>query len=1564
MSDAATEPPIVDAVLAALGPDETLARAVAPAVTAAAIPADLDVYGAAGFAEAVRIAASHLATPRRAGAGPSIRLADLTLRRGETRRELTVLQVVNDDMPFLLDSTLAELDHQGRAVRFVVHPVLVAERDAEGHGKAFVPAVGADRTREPRESLIHIHLDRIDSAEEREALAEALEAVYRDARRAVADWPAMLERLRGAVDDYRASPPPLPKAEVDEAVVLLEWLEAGHFTLLGMREYRIRDAEAPMELVPGSARGILTDPSLNVLRRGSELVMVTPEIRAFLNAPVPLIVTKASVRSRVHRRVHLDYVGVKLFEDGRLAGELVLVGLFTATAYTQSVVHVPFLRRKVARVLEKAGFDPSGHSGRALMNVLENYPRDEILQLDDDTLLRFAREILGIYERPRVKALARLDPYERFVSVLVFVPKDRYDTEVRHRVGRLLAGLYGGRVSASYPAHPEGPLARTHYIIGRDRGGIVGPSPEALDDAVGAVVRTWADALRDALDRTVGGPRGRALAARYETAFSGGYQEAFSADRAIADIRTIEGLSEERPRAVRFGRREGDEGRIDLAIFTRGEALPLSLRVPLLESMGLRVLNERTYGIVPAGPGAADRIRHYDMLLERAAGGTVDVEEAAPRLQATLEALLDGRAAADGYNALTLEAGLDWRDVDLLRALSRYLIQIRVPFSHDYMAATLVRHAPIAAMIAGLFKARFDPAAEGDRAGVQHRWAGEIRTALDGVSGLDDDRILRHFLNLVEAAERTNVFRRGPEGGAPEIIAIKFASRAVDGMPLPKPLHEIFVYGRKVEGVHLRFGPVARGGLRWSDRKEDYRTEVLSLVKAQQVKNAVIVPAGAKGGFFPKELPPPSDRQAYMAEGIAAYRAFVGALLELTDDLAEGGTVPPVDVVRHDGDDPYLVVAADKGTATFSDIANGLSLERGFWLGDAFASGGSNGYDHKGMGITARGAWEAVKRHFGEADVDVQTMPVTVVGVGDMSGDVFGNGMLLSKAIRLVAAFDHRDIFIDPDPADPAACWAERKRLFDLPRSSWADYDRALISRGGGVWSRALKTVPLSPEMRALLDLEAEEATPQEVISAILRARADLLFFGGIGTYVRASDETDAQAGDRANDGVRIPAAQLRVRVVGEGANLGMTQRGRIEAAERGIRLNTDAIDNSAGVNTSDVEVNIKIALARPERDGRLEPDARKALLAAMTDEVAALVLSNNRRQTLALSLAERRGAALMPDLVRSMRALEASGRLDRAVEFLPDDARLAAREQAGRGFTRPELAVLLAYEKMALKDALIAGSVPDDPFFASELRDYFPTTLFERFPEAVREHRLRRHIVATRLANLVVDRGGLGFVTAVEGMTGAEPTETAAAFAAAWSLFGMERRVEAVDADARRSGAEKLALHETLARFVGDRTVRLVRAGGAGASPLEALVARFRPAVASLFDGPVDGDPAAGLDELAHALDAAILAEDTGVDAATAFRGFMEAGRESGLERIVAAGRSLHPSDRFERLAVHQAVARLESVWRRIAAARLGGADGETARAAARLVEGAASGAMTQARLTVLAAALEERLG
>ncbi len=1571
MQDGNGKRAIIGAVQALLeGPEP--AAALAECVFADANPHDLDCYAPAALAECARIAARHLSCPREGGA--DIRLVDLRAEVDGRRRELTVLQVVNDDMPFLLDSTLAELSERGLSVRFVVHPVLAVARDAAGGLLRFAKAHGPRGSGEKRESLIQIHIDRMDEAAAREGLVAALAAVYRDVARAVNDWPAMRERVTAAIEAYRFSPPPLPADEIEEARVLLSWLEEGNFTLLGVRDYRIPAGEESADPIAGSGLGILADPEVKVLKRGGEMVTITPEIRAFLAEPVPLIVTKASVRSRVHRRAYLDYVGVKLFDAaGALSGELVLVGLFTATAYTETVGAIPFIRRKVARVVAMAEYDPASHSGRALLNVLENYPRDELFQVDEATLLRFALDILAVYDRPRVKALARTDRYGRFVSILVFVPKDRYDTDTRIRIGNLLAALYGGRLSAAYPAYPDGPLARTHFIVGRDGGDVPELAPAALDEAVATVVRTWADNLREALDERLGGARGRALAARYADAFSAAYREGFSPAKAIADIGVIERLAAERPRAVRFDRREGDVARVNLEVFARGFPLPLSVRVPLLESMGLRVLDERTHRIVPAGAKEEERVWLHDMLLERAAGGFIDVDVCGDRLETALMALLGGHAAPDGYNALTLEAGLGWRDVQLLRALSRYLLQIRVPFSHDYMAATLVKHPALAAKTVALFYARFDPREE-DRTGRVAALGAEIETALDAVASLDEDRILRHFVDVVEAAERTSFFRLGANGLPTETLAIKIASRAVEGMPSPKPLHEIFVYGRKVEGVHLRFGPVARGGLRWSDRKEDYRTEVLGLVKAQQVKNAVIVPVGAKGGFIPKELPSPTDRQAYMAEGIAAYREFVGALLDVTDDLRGGEIVPPLEVVRHDGDDPYLVVAADKGTATFSDIANGLAVERGFWLGDAFASGGSNGYDHKGMGITARGAWEAVKRHFREIDVDVQTAPVTVAGVGDMSGDVFGNGMLLSPSIRLVAAFDHRDIFIDPNP-DPTLSLAERRRLFALPRSSWADYDATLISAGGGVWSRNLKSIPLSAEIRALLDLDAEDATPQEIMTAILSARVDLLWFGGIGTYIRASTETDAQAGDRANDAIRISGAQVRATVIGEGANLGVTQRGRIEAALRGIRLNTDAIDNSAGVNTSDVEVNIKIALAVPTADGRLDEDARKALLATMTDEVAGLVLANNRRQTLALSLAERRGREAMPDLLRSLRALEAAGRLDRSVEFLPDDVQLAEREKRGLSLTRPELAVLLAYEKLALKDALVASTVPDDAFFTREIEAYFPRGIVARFPDAVRSHRLRRNIVATRLANLVVDRGGIGFITAMESSTGVDAAGATASLAAVWSLFGMADRFKAVDElGSIVSGSDQLAFYDVLRRFVGARAAWLARMSGAGTT-VEAVIARFAPAVAQLAVGattdappPVPGTPDAAaqsfaeLKTLADALDVTLVAERTSGSLTEAAEAFRIAGSETGLARVAEAGQALVPADRFERMAAEGALARIAEARRTLAAARISGGDGVLTSMIAALVQDVASGPITQARLTVLADAVSVR--
>ncbi len=1512
-------------------------------------PEDLAAYSPGALADLAGAAFEHLKAPR-AGRGPDLRLVDLEVERDGRRRDVTVLEVVNDNMPFLLDSTLAEIVDQDYEPILVAHPILAVERDPAGGLVRLVgEATAASAQAVTRESFIHIHLDRIDDPEARERLIEGLRRVYADVALAVGDWASMRARVADAIERYRRDPPPLPEDEIAEAIAFLEWMAQDNFTFLGVREYRLPQGDAAADPVEGSGLGLLRDPSMRVLRRGKDLVVMSPEVRAFLAKPWALIITKANVKSRVHRRAHLDYVGVKLFaRDGTLEGELRIVGLFTASAYTNTTGEVPYLRHQVAKVVARAGFDPASYAGRALLNVLESFPRDELFQVDDDTLYRFALDILNLSERPRVRALARPDEFDRFVSVIVFIPKDRYDSQIRRRVGEFLAGIYDGRVSAAYPAYPEGPLARTHYIIGRDGGGTPTIDRETLERGIAGIVRTWGDSLRDQLADTIGGPRARALAARYGNAFTAAYREAFGAAEAIADVAILDQLSESRPRAVDLYRREGDDStRVNLKVFSRGAALPLSERVPLLENLGFRVVNERTYRVLPAGGGDADRVWLHDMALERAAGGPIDAASIQGAIEAALLALFRGLAESDAFNRLVLEAGLGWRDVAMVRALGRYLRQIRIAYAQDYLAETLARHGALAAEIVRLFYARFDPRGGAERAAAEASIRTRLEEGLRGVTSLDDDRILRHFVNLVEAAVRTNYFQIEQNGLPRQTIALKFECARVEGMPLPRPLYEIFVYSPRVEGVHLRFGKVARGGLRWSDRPQDFRTEVLGLVKAQQVKNAVIVPVGAKGGFVPKQLPPASDRAAWLAEGTESYRIFVRTLLQLTDNIEGSQVVPPADTVRHDDDDPYLVVAADKGTATFSDIANELSAEKGHWLGDAFASGGSQGYDHKKMGITARGAWEAVKRHFREMDIDIQRDPVTVAGVGDMSGDVFGNGMLLSRAIRLVAAFDHRDIFLDPNP-EPEASFRERERLFGLPRSSWADYDRRLISAGGGVFSRGAKSIPLSPEVRALIGIDKAEAPPFEVMSAILKAPVGLLWFGGIGTYIRARQETDDEVGDRANEAIRITGADVRAKVIGEGANLGVTQRGRVEAALAGVRLNTDAIDNSAGVNTSDVEVNIKIALATPERDGRLDAPSRNALLADMTDEVARLVLRNNYLQTLALSLAERRAVADLGFACRLMQNLEQQSRLDRGVEHLPDDASLAERARRGDALTRPELAVLLAYAKLALHDELLDSPVPDDPYLGKELERYFPVEMRERFPDAIQTHRLRREIIATQLANAIANRGGPTIIPRLVDQTGADAPTIAAAYAATRDSFGLTDLNLKVDAlDGLVPGRLQLKLYGDLQDLLMSRIVWFIRHVDFKASSLDAVIGSYRAGVAEVergLDGALapaarsawetraraltnQGVPAelaraiAALPDLVAAPDIVLVAQRTGRPVAGialthfAIEGLFRLGSLTGAAREIAV------SDYFDRLALDRAIDSIAGAHRNLTA-------------------------------------------
>jgi len=1513
-----------------------------------AAPDDLARYSAEELAGIAERSWAFLAE-REAGVS-QIRFEPAAAARG-----VAVLEIVNDDMPFLVDSVVGEINQRGLDIRLFVHPVFVVERDLAGKLTNFK---GARNVGGQRESFIHIHVDGIEDAARRAEIVEVLKSILAEVRVCVEDWQPMLARIRGIIADLRTNPPPLAVDEIAEAIQFLEWMEDDNFTLLGARDYVFTDSAEALEPAFETGLGLLRSRDMRLLRRWNEPLIITPEIRAFLEQPKLLVVTKATTRSRVHRRVYLDYIGVKRFDrSGKLVGERRFCGLFTSTAYTRPARGIPYLRRKIDGIIRRAGFDPASHSGKALVNVLETYPRDELFQIDEDTLYQFALAILQLDERPRVRVLPRRDRFDRFVSILVYVPRDRYDSRIRAAIGNYLAAAFNGRVSAYFPSFTEGPLVRVHFIIGRAEGEAPNPDRATLDREVEAIVRSWTDGLCEALAAGSDPLRGPVLFERYREAFPVDYREVYPPAIAVSDIRVLELLTPERPLGVDFYRQGvAPSARVGLKVFSQSRPISLTERVPVLENMGFRVVDERTYHIRPEG---AVEVWFHDMDLESASGQPLDLSAAESRLEACFLVVMGKKAESDGYNALVLATGLGWREVALIRTISRFLRQIRVPYSQDYMWATLRKFPVVAAQIVTLFQTRFDPhlgvEPEG-RAARETEIAAAIEAALQAVESLDEDRILRHFVNAVTSAIRTNFYQLGSDGRAKDLIAIKFSSRKVDDMPLPRPLYEIFVYSPRLEAVHLRFGKVARGGIRWSDRPQDFRTEILGLVKAQNVKNAVIVPVGAKGGFVPKFLPAGGPREAIQAEGVATYKMFISTLLDITDNIGPGkaGVIPPPDVVRHDSDDPYLVVAADKGTATFSDIANELAIAHDFWLGDAFASGGSAGYDHKKIGITARGAWESVKRHFREMDVNIVATPFTVVGVGDMSGDVFGNGMLRETTTKLVAAFDHRDIFIDPAP-DPEKTFAERKRMFDLPRSSWQDFNKSLLSRGGGIYPRTAKDIRLAPEAQKLLGV-GEHITPQELIRAILKAPVDLVFFGGIGTYIRAADESDEAVGDRANDAVRIAGKDLRCKVIGEGANLGMTQRGRIEAASRGIRLNTDAIDNSAGVNTSDMEVNIKIALSIPLRDGRLAMDARNALLAEMTDEVAGLVLRNNYLQPLALSLSQRRGMEDFGFLQRVIQTLEARGLLDRAVEFLPDDMQLAERRRRSQVFTRPELAVLLAYAKLTLYEDLLESAVPDEPYLARELARYFPKAIAQLYPDALEHHRLRREIIATQLANSMLNRGGPSLIVRIADQTGAVPASIASAFAAVRDSYGMTALNTAIDGlDNKIAGKLQLDLYAAVQNLLLDRIIWFLRNVDLSKG-LADVVAHYRDgiaAVAGALDGALSQDAQdaraarrqeltkagvpdelagqiANLAALTAAPDIVLVADRTGRPVGEIAATYFAAGAFFRLDRIASAACAIPVTDYFDRLALDRARDSIGDAERRLAAAAVGnGASG-----------------------------------
>ncbi|UVK56291.1 NAD-glutamate dehydrogenase [Mesorhizobium sp. AR02] len=1505
---------------------------------------DIAAYEVADLERAADLAGQAVAGHKKGECVVAVETDSGVVREG---RPVTVITVVNDNMPFLFDSILGEITETSGEPTLVTHPVITVR-----HGKRGVEEIlgdgnfAKDDGNHDRLSVIHVHIPRL-TTEAANGLTERLRKMLGQVHAAVNDWRPMLARLDQAISEFRYSPVPLDKKSVAEAIAFLEWLRDDNFTFLGMREFKYTGGEESgnLERADKPGLGILSDPDVLVLRRGTEAVTTTPEIRAFLHGPEPLIVTKANAKSSVHRRIYLDYIGVKTYTaKGVLSGELRIVGLFTSTAYTRSVMKIPYLRSKAETIIAKSGFDRHDHSGKALINVLESYPRDELFQVPVPILRKHAAAILGLIERPRVRALVRADQFDRFVSILVFVPRDRYDSVVREKIGAYLKTVFEGRLSAYYPAFPEGGLARVHFIIGRSGGKTPKVEQATIEAAIRDIVRTWEDALSDAADAGGGDQALKAIAARLPES----YRDSFSAAVALVDAGRIARISAGNPIAIDYYRHaEQKPHQAALKIYHHGSPVALSRRVPVLENIGFRVISERTFEV---GDEQSGMVFIHDMELENSYGKPIDLTDGGALFEDAFLSVWRGDVDNDGYNGLAQTAGLWSGEITILRAYGRYLQQVGIPQSQDFIAAALNRYPDIARGLHALFIARLGPTAETEGVVAAKHLKAKIKDALEDVPNIDDDTIIRRYLNLIEASLRTNHFVADTKQKG-QSLAIKLESQAVEGLPAPRPWREIFVYGSEVEGLHLRFGPVARGGLRWSDRAQDYRTEVLGLVKAQQVKNAVIVPVGAKGGFFPKRLPAGGNRDAIFEAGTSAYKNFVSSLLSITDNIGLDGVIPPAGVVRRDQDDPYFVVAADKGTATFSDTANAISEKHGFWLDDAFASGGSAGYDHKKMGITAKGAWEAVKRHFREINRDIQTSPFTVVGVGDMSGDVFGNGMLLSPQTRLIAAFDHRDIFIDPDP-DLAASMAERVRMFALPRSSWQDYDKSKLSEGGIIVSRSQKSITLPAAAAAAIGLAKTTATPVEIMTAILKAPVDLLWFGGIGTYLRASTETNAEVGDRANDAIRITALDVRAKVIGEGANLGVTQRARIEFGMSGGRCNSDAIDNSGGVNCSDVEVNIKIALASAMRKGSLTRPARNKLLAEMTDEVGGLVLSNNYQQTLALSIARKRGLADIAHQSRFMTALEARGLLDRVVETLPSPAALAEREARGEPLTRAELGVLLAYAKIVLFSDIVASDVPDDAHFDRDLMGYFPDRMAKKYAAEIHGHRLRREIIARVVANDLVNRGGPSFVNRLQEATGRTAADVVRTFAVVRDGFALPALYREIDAlDNQIDGQVQLDLYQMVSRLIYVTSGWYLK-NDAGTAPLGQRIAELQEARKALETKLVSLLPAFSrerIEEKRHGLfkagapeklaeqlalsevaelipDIALTARTAGADIVAAARAFFAVSDAFRIPRVEDAARSITPSDYYDQLALSRATDTIGAARRGIAVAALTG--------------------------------------
>jgi glutamate dehydrogenase len=1289
----------------------------------------------------------------------------------------TVVEIINDDMPFLVDSVRMALNTRNLTTHLVIHPVMNIQRDSKGHITDILEYAneteGADN-----EAVIHVEVDRQTEKSVLDSLSADIKSVLQEVKFSVEDWKPMTIQLQEIIDDVKRNPPPVDSAELQQAQDFLEWIGSNHFTFLGYREYQLIESDE-LVAVAESGLGLLRSDKLD--QSSKSFASLPLEIRKLAREQHLLVITKASRRSTVHRPGYLDHIGIKRFDaEGNVVGERRFMGLYTSSAYNHRAASIPLLRDKMTHVMERAGHYKGSHAAKALLNIIETFPRDLLFQVGVEELFNTTMGILHLQERQRIRLFIHPDRFGRFYSCIVYVPRESFNTHVRKKILSVLTETLGGDGSEFNVHLSDSILARLYFVIHVPSDSATQYDINEIEEKLRKVSRNWSDDLHDALLESFGEEQGMQLFRRYGDAFRANYREKYSERTAISDIKYMETLPQEGNQLAMSLYRplESPDGMLRFKLFHMNTPISLSDALPMLENMGLRVEQANPSQILR---GDAAVVWLHDFNMSYQFDWEVDLDQIRDKFKEAFARIWSGDVENDGLNRLVIRAELNWREIIVLRAYCGYMHQAGTPFSRDYLERALSFNHGITRLLIRLFHTRLDPDLQKKSQQQCEKLVDEIEAQLEDVVSLDEDRILRNFLCLIQATTRTNHYQSLENGEPKPYLSFKFNPALVPDLPEPRPMYEIFVFSPRVEGVHLRGGPVARGGLRWSDRREDFRTEVLGLVKAQMVKNAVIIPVGSKGGFFPKQLAKTGNREEFQAEGIACYKTFIRGLLDITDNLVSGAIVPPPNVVRYDGDDPYLVVAADKGTATFSDIANSISKDYGFWLGDAFASGGSQGYDHKAMGITARGAWESVKRHFREQGLNTQTQPFSVIGIGDMSGDVFGNGMLLSRQIRLVGAFNHMHIFLDPNP-DEKSSFKERQRMFDLPRSSWEDYNQDLISAGGGIFSRASKSIKLSPEVRSLLGVDTQKMTPNELIRSMLLSSVDLLWNGGIGTYVKSVHEQHSDVGDRANDAVRVNGRDLRCTALGEGGNLGVTQRGRIEFAANGGKIYTDAIDNSAGVDCSDHEVNIKILLNDVVQNQDMTEKQRNKQLAAMTDEVGELVLEDNYLQTQALSLAMQQADLMLDTHARLIRQMELDGVLNRQIEFLPDKEEIDERASAGKGLTAPELSVLMAYVKINFFQQLLATTLPDDSFYRGLLIQYFPKDLQKKFSELMPEHRLNREIISTVVANEMVNRAGITFAYRMNEETGADAENIARAFTVATEVFGMQHTWEHIE--------------------------------------------------------------------------------------------------------------------------------------------------------------------------------------